>query len=174
MYSWSICEFVTFFSKLRRPGETQLRTRRFTINRFKPYLRATSQFVRSLTGRREYWIPIVEDFIVVLGPPPPWKKLHCVLAMSPAADQRSTERHRCIDFVMVMSLMFVEQEQRRVQIWANIEKSEQILKWRARLGNLGQLFYRTYDIRYLRLAGAGGHPEKDRGFLHLITKVTDL
>ena len=161
MYSWSICEFVTFFSKLRRPGETQLRTRRFTINRFQPYLRATSQFVRSLTGRREYWIPIVEDFIVVLGPPPPWKKLHCVLAMSPAADQRSTERHRCIDFVMVMSLMFVEQKRRRAQIWANIEKSEQILKWPR--GESGTTFLSYIGERYLRLAGAGGSPKKIKG-----------
>ena len=168
MYSWSICEFVTFFSKLRRPGETQLRTRRFTINRFKPYLRATSQFVRSLTGRREYWIPIVEDFIVVLGPPPQ------PFSSGWSAQHGATPLYKLISSwcSMVMSLMFVEQERRRAQIWANIEKSEQILKWPR--GESGTTFLSYIGERYLRLAGAGGHPEKDRGFLHLITKVTDL
>ena len=128
MYSWSICEFVTFFSKLRRPGETQLRTRRFTINRFKPYLRATSQFVRSLTGRREYWIPIVEDFIVVLGPPPQ--------PFSSGWSARSTERHRCTNWfrhgdefdVCRARAATCANLSKYWKIWANIE----VTAWRIR------------------------------------------
>ena len=171
MYSWTICEFVTFFSKLRRPGEVELRTRRFATNRFKPYLRATSQFVRSLAGRREYWIPIVEDFIV------------CLSSKSGPAAGANLRKYWSAR---------VENPGRLVGSPLRSPHSPPP-KYAMFLLDLDILWARALFIKLLcrddvalrcpaisivhtipTASGGRGLPEKDKGFLHLLTKVTDL